>query len=105
MDNVYIQQLQDYLDDFTTIKGITNYEESVLNLNVTSRTISIACISSEKVINFLKPYHCVDNLLIGKRFDLTEEGITLMLNTYQDLFKELMFYTDFDDYELYQLSI
>lgn len=98
-------QMQNYFDEYSMILGVEEDEYSAIKCKISKQEIQISIVGTEKIINEFKRFDFIEDLLSGRTFPLSQEGINQLYTAYEDLFKELSFYTNFDKTDLYDLVI
>lgn len=97
---INLQHIQDLLDEYCMILGFNTYEKHLLTFNVDNYNFQLVLSTRENVINEFIKFSFCDDLVSGKKFARTLEGLDEMIAEYQELFNELFFYTDleYDDF-------
>lgn len=91
-----MQQFQDFLDEYCFLLGFESYGKPVLEFKVNDDYFQIKLNSFEMIINEFKRFSFIEDLLNGRKFKRSVEGLDEMKRSYKQLFDELMFYTNYD---------
>lgn len=90
------QQIQNYLDEYCMILGFESYDRSVIEFKITDDYFRLKLNSNEIIINEFKRFPFIEDLLNGRSFERSFEGLNIFKHTYKQLFDELTFYTNCD---------
>lgn len=91
-----MQQIQDLLDEYCLLLGFESYGKSVLEFKVNNDYFQIKINDNEIIINEFKRFSFIEDLISGRKFERTVEGLNELKHTYKQLFTELAFYTEYD---------
>lgn len=91
------QQIQDFLDEYCITLGFESYDKSVIEFKVTNNYFQFKLNNNEAIINEFQRFSFVNDLLIGRTFERSVEGLNKLIYTYKPLFDELSFYTEYDN--------
>lgn len=93
---ISLQQIQDFLDEYCLLLGFEIYDKSVIDFRVTDDYFRLKLNSNEIIINEFKRFPFVEDLLNGRSFERSFDGLNTLKHTYKQLFDELTFYTNYD---------
>lgn len=97
---ILMQQIQDFLDGYCLLLGFEEYDKSVLEFKVNDDYFQIKLNGNETIINEFKRFPFIEDLISGRKFERSVEGLNKLKHTYEQLFNELRFYTGYDFYDL-----
>lgn len=93
---ILMQQIQDFLDEYCLLLGFEGYDKSVLEFKVNDDYFQIKLNGNEMIINEFKRFPFIEDLISGRKFKRSIEGLNELEHTYEQLFNELKFYTEYD---------
>lgn len=100
-DRLLKEEIQDHIDEYCYTLGLIDLNDnSVIEFDVNNKYFQLILHNTEKIENEFRRFDFLEDLTNGRRFKRSTEGLNEMMKVYQEFWKELSFYSQFDSLDL-----